>query len=170
MDAEVVKRVQEVNELVEKLDPAIRAAAFELFRDYILEGAEPPSVAQQNTGGSTDGPKKAVATAGDPATFFDEHEGEKPADNIVVLAGYLYGEYGMEPFDVQEIKDLASKVGAAISDRPDKTLGASKREGKALFKRAGKGKFRPTVHAEQIFKTELSLKKGAKKRPAADAT
>ena len=50
------------------------------------------------------------------------------------------------------------------------TLRQSQRSGKALFKPAGKGRFRPTVNAEQHFNSSLSVKKGGKKRPASEST
>jgi hypothetical protein len=161
MDAEIAKRAQEVDKLVRKLDPAVRAEAFSLFRDYILEGdgASPPD---QSPG--TTSPVKTRAS-GSAKSFFQKHESDKPAENVMALAAYLYGEYGTAPFAFTEIRDIGNEIGATIPDRVDMTLVQLKRDGKVLFKRAGVGKFRPTVQGEAALKKAYDVKKGTKQRP-----
>jgi len=45
---------------------------------------------------------------------------------------------------------------------------STRRNGKTLFKTAGRGKFIPTVAGETTLKDELSVKKGRRKHPTGE--
>jgi hypothetical protein len=63
----------------------------------------------------------------------------------------MFHEYGSAPFTVGE--------------RIDITLTAAKETGRALFTRADRGKFRPTVHGEAYLTTTYMITKGNQPRP-----
>lgn len=96
--------------------------------------------------------------------FFSAHNHDKPADNARLIAAWFYREYGVEPFSVEEVSAKASGVGITIPARVDMTFVQAKEKGKKLFARAGRGKFKPTVHGEANLKATYSVKKGTKKR------
>lgn len=148
-----VKRLQEISNVIEKLDPAIRLEAFALLRGYAT-GKDP---AKHDNADGEDNDE-------DRESFFAAHPHDKPADNASLLAAYHFKEYGAEPFSVDEIRELGSDVGVTLPERIDMTYVQAKRDGKNLFKRAGKGMFKPTVHGEAFLKKTYAVSKGRRKR------
>jgi hypothetical protein len=69
---------------------------------------------------------------------------------------------------VEEVKAVATNVGITIPDRVDMTLGNAAEDGKQLFTRVARGKFKPTVHGESYLKSTYEVKKGTKTRGADD--
>jgi hypothetical protein len=173
MDQKIVERMKEVDAAVKKLDSAVRGEAFAMMRDYILaEGGDVPREPSRPraAGGQEASPKNLPKSAPtDFNAFIDTHEGDTPADNAVAIAAYLYGRYGIEPFALQEVRDLAEDGGVTIPARIDMTFLQKKVEKKKLFKRAGTGRFRPTVHGEAHVKETYGVKKGTKKRPVVES-
>lgn len=173
MDQEILDRMKEVEAAVKKLDPSVRGEAFAMMRDYILAGGGESArerLSRTGAGGqerTAKTPPKSAPT--DFNAFIDTHEGDTPADNAVAIAAYLYGQYGIEPFALQEVRDLAEDGGVTIPARVDMTFLQKKVEKKKLFKRAGTGRFRPTVHGEAHFKATYEVKKGTKKRPVVES-
>lgn len=151
-------RLEQIAKLLEKLPVEVRSDAFDLLKEYVTE---------QPTG-SPD--KKAAAkakhdnTGGSEEAFFSAFDHDQPADNAKLIAAYFYREYGAEPFSVEEVRQKADDVGITVPARIDMTFVAAKDKGKKLFARAGKGKFKPTVHGEANLKAIYSVKKGTKKR------
>lgn len=151
-----VKRLGDVNKVIVKLDPAVRASAFSLLEGYVTgKVGKPPSKEHQDDPEPTE----------DAEEFFSGYNHDKPSDNVLLIAAYHYSQFGTEKFSVDEVKEIASDTGVTIPGRVDMTLVAGVRDGKKLFKRAGTGKFQPTVHAETYFKKEYKVKKGRKKKP-----
>src|SRR5438094_6979871 len=73
---ERTKRLLEINDIIKKLDPTIRPAAFALLQDCVLAGAP---AAKQNKSPATsddDGGK-------DRERFFSQFPHDKPADNAL---------------------------------------------------------------------------------------
>ena len=154
---ERTKRLLEINDIIKKLDPTIRPAAFALLQDYVLAGAP---AAKQN---------KSPATSDDDGSedrerFFSQFPHDKPADNALLIGAYHYTLYGSSPFTTDEIKSMATEVGVTIPERTDITFAQAQREGKNLFLRAGRGGFRPTVHGEAFFKKTYQVSKGKKQK------
>lgn len=152
---EIVKRLKEVNEVVAGLDPAIRSAAFEVLRPYIVGGGghqEPKE------------PEGVEATA-DAEAFFTKHEGEKPSENVLLAATFYYSQYGAVAVGVDDLRAIAAEAGIELPDRPDMTLAQAKRGGKALFRKAGQGRFLPTVHGKTFFKKSYEVTAGKKPAP-----
>jgi hypothetical protein len=162
---EKVKRLKQVNGIIRTLDPAIRGHAFSILLAFITE--QDPAVLS-GTGKKKTGMHKDTldpgGTHGHEALLKKFSSEDKPADNVLVIAAFLYGKYGTEPFTVKEVRDLAE--GITIPARIDMTLNQTKRSGKALFKSLGGGKFRFTVPGEVFLKKTYGVKKGREKRPA----
>lgn len=156
---DLVRRIQEVNNFVTQLDPAIRAGAFELFREFVLSGSK---TLQAEVSGS--GPEAVAGDIRSPSAleFFSQREGDKPSDNALIAAGYYYSMYGNQSFNTREIKEIAEDAGLLTPERLDKSFQTMKKEGKALFRQVqrGKGLFRPTVHGEAYFTKNLGIRRG----------
>ena len=162
---ERVTRLKEVNGVLEKLDPSIRSQAFDLLKPYITGR---PAV-ESGDGASEEGESEEADGDGSAEAFFSKFNDEKPSDNALLVAAYVYSRYGVTAFTVEEVRKLATDVGLTIPDRVDMTFIAAQRDGKALFRRAGKGEFRPTVYGEAHLKTTYNVKKGkVKKEPTAE--
>jgi hypothetical protein len=155
------KRLEEANSVIAKLDPAIRAAAFELLADYVTHDDRAPGAKRERDAkrGHSD------SDAGDVETFFAQHEGnnKKPSDNAVLIAAYVYSQYGSEPFALSEIKSIADDAGITIPASIDMTFRQAKRDGNALFRHAGRSQYAPTVKGELYIKKTYSVSKGTKR-------
>ncbi len=160
--AERLAMLQQVADVLNKLPPEVRAAAFSVLEPYIKGApAIPPTPAHTEQTEQEEEPD-----AGSDA-LFTKHDHSKPADNVKLIAAHLYQQYGTEPFSVDEVRSTANRVGLTIPARPDATLSAMKVDGKALFNSAGRGKYRPTVHGEAYFRGTYAVRKGSKRRPTA---
>ncbi|HEY3762508.1 MAG TPA: hypothetical protein VGN23_12245 [Verrucomicrobiae bacterium] len=159
---ERLERLKEVNEVLKQIDVTIRPAAFSLLQDYITQN--------KSVGDGKPSMQKTRESEGIPdrTEFFSQFTHDKPADNVLLLAAYHYSEYGTASFTVDQMKDLGNEVGVTIPERLDMTFLQAKRDGKALFLRAGRGAFRPTVHGETFFKKSYQVSKGTQQKQEAD--
>jgi hypothetical protein len=154
------KKILDVNAVISKLDSAIRGDAFVLLRPYLTEDAE-ISLAKKT---SKAGTKQQHTDHSDATDLIQAHPDGSPADNVVLIAAYLYGKFGTQPFSASEIRQLGDSFGVTVPHRIDNTLRVAKREGKRLFQKVGK-QFKPTVNGEAHFKTEYRVAKGHEPRP-----
>jgi hypothetical protein len=159
---ERVKRLKEVNEVIEKLDPAIREGALSLLAGYITGQPHTADIKQ-----------KASAHAGEAEESHDQMTGlfgkfpdGKPSDNAILIAAWLYSQYGAQPFKLDEVREIADSVGLTVPSSLDMTLKQAQREGKLLFQHTGRSEYKPTVPGELYFKKTYEVAKGTKKRPS----
>ena len=173
MDADILKRMKEVEKAVLDLDESVRDAAFLVMQDYILGGAgsEPGSTRKKTKRRATEKQTKEepappkIEPPADFNGFIDMFESDTESDNAKAIAAHLYREYGAEPFSLDEIRKLAKTGGVTVPERLDRTYVTAAAEKKKLFKRAaGKGTFRPSIHGEAYFKKTYGVKMGTKKR------
>jgi hypothetical protein len=176
MDQAIKKRMKEVEQAVLDLDETVRGAAFLVMQDYILGGAGPVSeqapprksrVGRSSTKTSKAEESSKIEPVADFNGFVDMFESDNESDNAKVIAAHLYREYGAEPFSLDEVRKLAKSGGVTIPERLDMTFLQATADKKKLFKRAGKGMFRPSIHGQAYFKKTYNVKMGTKKRPAA---
>lgn len=159
---EMKAKLLEISEFVSRLDPSMRVVAFEMLRPrYFGEKSVQKTPDPQNS----DMPNAGTATNNgaptDLADFIKPHEHKKPADNILLLAAWLYSTRGVYPITVKEVKDLGDSCGLVIPGRPDNTMRTTKKKGKSLFNQQGKG-WQPTVSGETYLKDTYKVKKGNK--------
>jgi hypothetical protein len=62
----------------------------------------------------------------------------------------------------KEAKEIADSVGITVPTRIDVTLKGAKRNQKSLLQNLGRGRFKPTVHGEKLFKESYKVTKGTK--------
>jgi hypothetical protein len=158
---ERVKRMKEVNEVIEKLDPAIREGAFSLLAGYIT--GEPHRVGSTHQMGAATA--EGEASDQQMTELFGKYPVGKPSDNAILIAAWLYSQYGAQPFKLDEMREIAESAGLTIPTSLDMTLRQAQRDGKALFQHTGKSEFKPTVPGELYFKKTYQVTKGTKKRP-----
>lgn len=160
---ERVKRLKEVNEVIEKLDPAIREGALSLLAEYVTGH---PHKSKGGTGQeiSTSEPLDQSDTVA--SDLFAMHPDGKPSDNVVLIAAHLYSQYGAQSFKLDEIRSIADSVGITIPTSLDMTLKQAKRDGKPLFQHTGRNEYKPTVNGELYFKKTYQVPKGTKQHPA----
>lgn len=158
--SEIEERLLEVNKVIAKLDSSIRVAAFEFLKPYISGGRFHKADPQNGTDDHE---------PGDVSDLIKTHGDGKPSDNVNLLAGIWFSEYGSHPFSLEYIRQKASSTGLTISARIDNTLKSAREKGKKLYESSGKGIFKPTVAGEAFFKATYKLKKGTKTPPAAES-
>jgi len=167
-----VKKLNEINKAIEKLDPAIRGQAFALLEDYI--GAGKISRRRPEGGKPTDQEEKEEDEAPLPDSddleaaleaFVKPLDSSKPSENAKALAAFHYSQYGKTGFTADEIQQLADGGGLTVPDRIDMTLKVAKVKNKALFRQVG-STFTPTVNGETFFKDKYNVKKGKRPKPS----
>jgi len=167
MDKKKIEEVKaaliEINELVAQLDPSIRAAAFDILRPHYFgrKQTEGKKEGQSSEEEHTDADQHAPSELAD---FISSYDHKKPADNVLLLAAWLYSTYGVYPITAKEIKELGDSCGLIVPGRPDNTMRQAKNKGKNLFNQQGKG-WQPTVSGEIHFKDKYKVKKGTKPIP-----
>lgn len=159
---DVKKKLLEINKAISSLDPAIRSAAFEILAPYYFE-EEAEGQGKRRQKAKKD--KLIKPSTDTPEGFFTSFDYEKPSDNVVLIAAWLYSQYGVIPITNNEIKDQADNAGLTVPDRSDTTMRNAKRNGKNLFRKRGNG-YQLTVHGEKYVKDTYSIRKGAKPVPA----
>ncbi|MDE3135920.1 MAG: hypothetical protein KGL59_05070 [Acidobacteriota bacterium] len=158
--SEVEKRLSEVNKLIAKLDPSIRAAAFDFLKPYLSSGTllSHPDPHRQHA---------EQAPSGDVSQLIEKHGDGKPHENVNLIAAIWFNDYGSHPFSLEHVREKASSTGLTIPDRLDMTLKQAKEKGKNLYVPTGRGLFRPTVVGESFLKATYGVRKGTK-APAAE--
>lgn len=159
-------RLEQIAKVLDKLPPEVRGAAFALLEDYAVGTTEDPapSRVQKKTPAAS---AHRLPVGASREQFFAAFDHDKPSDNVRLIAAFHYREFGIEPFAVDEVTQIASDVGITIPDRVDMTLVSATENGKKLFTRAGTGMFKVTVHGEAFLKATYSVTKGTKKRVVA---
>ena len=158
---ERVKRLKEVNEVIEKLDPAIREGAFSLLASYITGQPHRADGKQQADPATGEGEESEQQMT----ELFGKYPDAKPSENAILIAAWLYSQFGAQPFKLDEMREIAESVGLTIPSSLDMTLKQAQREGKSLFQHSGRSEFKPTVPGELYFKKTYQVPKGTKKRP-----
>ncbi len=159
-------RLGRINEVVARLDGAIRAQAFEVLRPFIGAPSSPAGSAQDRRSlEKSQGDLQPDKPEG-LRDFIAKQSDKKPSDNVYSLVAWMYSQYGIEPFNTTEILALAEETGLTIPARVDMTLESMKREGKKLVQKVERGTYRVTVHGEIFFKDKYQVTKGTIKRQA----
>lgn len=156
---DATEKLLEINQIITKLDPAIRSSAFDilapLFFEEEADAGEKPGAGQRK--------HKTISTA-DKEKFLGSFEHDKPKDNLLLIAAWLYSQHGVFPITKSLIDEEASNAGLTVPERPDNTMRIAKQKGKNLFRQKSSG-WQPTVAGETYLKETYSVKKGNKPLP-----
>lgn len=168
---ETKKRLLEINETISKLDPSIRAAAFDILAPSYFEGLErtprldkPRPADDADVGATPVARRQPPVVPTDRGEFYQRFDHTDPADNVLLIAAWLYSQYGVYPMTRKAIEEEASDAGLTIPNRSDMTMRAAKREGKNLFRQQGKG-WQVTVSGEAELRKTYSVRKGTQPAP-----
>jgi len=167
MDKEKVKAtLLEMNDLISKLDPAIRESAFEVMIRYYFEDAPARlTLMQSQTQPASSQPQGSPSPdISDIGSFISSFDHDKPKDNVMLLVAWLYSNYGAYPIQAKEIRELGDACGLVTPGRADNTMRAAKNNGKSLFNQQGKG-WKLTVSGEFYLKETYNVAKGNKEIP-----
>lgn len=158
---ETITRLEEVNEVIQKLDPSIREAAFQLFLPYV-KATFPGTVVSE----------KIALSAGTTSPSLEElmrnHPNAAAHENAYILAAHWYAEYGIEPFSLEGMKSLGNNAGMTLPERLDMTYKQAKSEGKASFQVISRGSYKPTVAGEGWLRATYGVSKGKQKLTPAE--
>lgn len=160
------RKLTDINKTIAALDPSIRAAAFEVLAPIYFEDYEPVGDAEDHKD-KTPRTGRARPTPGDPEKFFNEHDHDKPKDNVHLIAAWFYSQYGVSPLTQNDIRECADNAGLTIPERPDNTMRYAKKDGKNMYRQKNSG-WQLTVKGEAYVKETYGVKKGNKPRPAGD--
>lgn len=158
---EVKKKLLEMNEIVSNLDPAIRGSAFEILKSEYFDTPETPP---QQKAEKKEAAKKTNSQPNDLEKYLSTYQHKKPGDNVMLLAAWLYSNYGSYAITAKEIQDLGDTCGLITPKRCDNTMRQAKNKGKSLFNQQGKG-WKPTISGELYFKETYGVTKGTKVLP-----
>ncbi|UYV13876.1 MAG: hypothetical protein NCW75_06200 [Phycisphaera sp.] len=159
------KKLGEINKVIAGFDDSIRAAAFEILVPLYFDDYE----SDEDTHRSKKDPAARGATSvpGDPATFFNKHDHDKPKDNVHLICAWIYSQYGVTPITPVDIREYANDAGLTIPDRPDNSMRTAKKDGKNLYRQKNSG-WQLTVKGEAYANETYGVKKGNKPRPTGD--
>jgi hypothetical protein len=173
---QTVERLREIDEVIKKLDPAIRADAFEMLKPFALgppsSNKHPQQEAQQQRERRERDPQQASpAETSGAEKFVRSQKLDKPDQAVKAIAAWWYSQYGVAPFTQKDVKVIADEIGVTLPARPDMSIKRTKNaDGKAVFRNAGKGKLVPTQpHGELFLQKEYGVTKGTKTPPSASA-
>lgn len=158
---ETKKLLLQINGVIEKLDPSIRLAAFDLFTSmYVTKKPAGKRGTGRDDDKLDDKDTNDPPDTGDLGAFVESFETGKPHEALEVLVAWLYSQRGNQPFKTAEIKALADECGMIVPSRPDMTFRGAKANGKAIYIQNGKS-WKLTVTGELHMKTTYKVTKGA---------
>jgi hypothetical protein len=165
---EVKDKLSKINEFIIGLDAELKLTAMNLLLPLYFDEKEIYSKPTTKPDAIINNDMDAGADV-DEYKYFSSFEHDKPSDNVVMIAAWLYSQYGVYSITQDEIKEYAARLGITIAPRVDMTFGSVSRDGKKLFRQSGRG-YEPTLPGEGHFKEFYKVKKGNKPRPIGEET
>lgn len=169
---DLLKRMSKIAEAVNAFkSETVQASAFEALiaaADVEKSSAHPKKDKASRGGNPTNENKVKQATnTEDMGEFFTQFEQAKPAENVKLIAAWLYSQYGKVPITNAKIQKLADEAGITVANRADLTMRVAKTNGKNLFIKQGNG-WNLTLAGERYMKETYSVKKSNKPQPGDD--
>jgi hypothetical protein len=157
-------KLTEINDFISTLDSELKPKAISILLPLYFDNTETLKLVigtelQNDASNDTN-----LQSLTNEQTFFTSFSHDKPAENVAMIAAWLYSQYGTFPITNEEIQDYASRLGITVAARSDNTMRQAKRDGKALFRQVGKG-WEPTLVGETYFRETYKVRKGNKPHP-----
>ena len=89
---EATEKLLEINKIISKLDPSIRSSAFDILAPLVFE--EHMDAGKLRGAGKKI--RKTINTV-DKEKFLSSFEHDRPKDNVLLIAAWLYSQYGVFP-------------------------------------------------------------------------
>ena len=135
--SQAVERLKQVNDVIEKLDPAIRADAFKLLSPYVGAGKiQTPEDPPQDQPGDEDEKQPPPGPDADEDELVERFESDTDSENALLALGIALKRYGRGPYALAAVKGVADALNLDVPKRLDKTFGGLKRDGNELFRKA----------------------------------
>ncbi len=163
---EAAKRLEQVNAVVSRLDPAMRDEAWTILRGYVSgqtheanppDGKGPPKKGSPKA--SKKAPKKPPPSSPPPDSSEEElierFESDVDAENLSLVLAIFYRRHGRGPVTTATLKMLAAGLDIDVPDRPDMTL----KRRKAHIRKQGDG-WKITPGGESWLKETYGVKRG----------
>jgi hypothetical protein len=90
-------------------------------------------------------------------------------DEPFLCAAYHYSIYGIAPFSLDELRNIAKEAGVVLPNRVDMTLRQAGKGSKKLFHSAGRDLYKPTAAAGLVFKKKWDVKPGRRTKSVKEA-
>ena len=149
-----------INEIVSKMDPAVRLATFDILVARYISKRLPAQKQGSASNSDMDAEQnEASFDTGDLGSFISSFDTKKPVDALNVLVAWLYSQHGAQAFSIKTLKELADSCGLTIPSRADMTFKGAKKGGKSLFMQSGKN-WKLTVSGELHVKDLYKVTKG----------
>lgn len=165
---EAKRSLTEINSIVGTLDPLLKERAINMLWSLYFPNERPTPNGDSTTSQKLGEQKPVSVDLSSAATFFNSFKHDKPSDNALMIAAWLYSQYGVYQITPKEMLAFASKTGLTVAKRIDMTLKTAKEDGKTLFSQADNG-FELTLAGEAYLQKKFGIKKGTQPRPAASA-
>lgn len=162
---ETIGALAEIIQRIESLDPAVRTetivALTQVYahkstsanRRGIEAVREPPRPAES----------EAERARGD---FFSRFAHPKAADNVLLVAAWLYSQQGRTGITKADIDRVAASVGLTVPARPDNTMRQAKRRHRAMFTHSSQG-WKLTAAGEDYVQRTYGVTPSAELQPLA---
>jgi hypothetical protein len=157
---EAKTKLNQINDFISPLDPELKQKAIAILIPLYFDEHKLSKGASKQPEDMNE-PASDEADLTEEQKFFSSFNHTKAADNVVMMAAWLYSQHGVYPITPEEIKAYAAKLGLTVAARVDNTMRQAKRDGKGLFRQVGKG-WEPTLTGEGYFKDTYGVKKGNK--------
>lgn len=154
---QIVERLKKANAVIEKLDPAIRADAFELLRGYVAGGKVPPP--EDDTSDDTDVDDVPGPDA-DEDELISKFESEKDHENALLALAIVLKRYGKGPFKLKVVRDVADELNLTIPERVDVTFNGLKRDDAEVFRKQAGGTWKIMPGGEKWLKKTYGVSRG----------
>lgn len=182
---ERAKRIQEINNVVSKLDPAIREEAFDMLKGYVTGEdvvTPPPKQGKASAAGGTSGtqtrrsPVKKPTTPKSPVVvepgesedeLLEKHLSDADHENAMLAVAILYARHGRGPFKIAHITGVAQQYNLNVPARLDMFFKSAKRgEPKALVIRKLADGWKIMPGGEAWLKETYGVKMGRRPLPS----
>ncbi|MDQ3934072.1 MAG: hypothetical protein M3340_05505 [Actinomycetota bacterium] len=182
---ERVERIQEINNVVSKLDAAIRGEAFNMLKGYVTgedDATSPPKGGKGHATGAIDGKRATKTPTKKPATpkgpvvaepvdgedeLLEKHLSDADHENAMLAVAILYARHGRGPFKLAHITGVARQYNLNVPARLDMFFKSAKRgEAKALVIRKLADGWKIMPAGEAWLKETYGVKMGRSPLPS----
>lgn len=167
---ETAKRLKEANQVLAKLDPAIREDAWGVLKPYVTgrPGAASPGGARGGGGsGAGNGGGGSGGGGGegpDIRALLDEHAtDDNPTENGLLVAAILYATYGDGPYEPKELTAIGEEHRLRMPILHN-FLPRTKREEKKVFRKT-KGGWVITLDGAKWLQATYGVTRGTQEKP-----
>lgn len=180
---ERVARLREIDAVISRLDPALRADALEMLKPYVTGESvvvSPPSPGTRRSSGRSRSssprpkattPKQAplvASPAEDEDALLEQHLSDHDHENAMLALALFYKRHGRGPFSMSYVEAIARQHHLNMPKRLDKFFGRARRgEARVLVVRRQADGWKVTPSGETWIKATYGVAMGRDPLPVA---